>query len=135
MAKTQPGDNEMNKQYDELSTVGKKRFDFEFGLKPKLHDKLDWRGDNHPQCLSCNNAPADHLHHIQPLNEGGENVEENIIPLCAYCHRVVHSFGCKKSKFDYTERVNCLIGLSIAAFDSCDESVSNLSDYLASFCL
>jgi 5-methylcytosine-specific restriction endonuclease McrA len=33
------------------------------------------------------------LHHIVPRSMGGEDHEENLVPLCQSCHRKVHNTG------------------------------------------
>jgi hypothetical protein len=37
------------------------------------------------------NADIDfHLHHIQPLDDGGKHALSNLIPLCIHCHSLIH---------------------------------------------
>lgn len=39
-------------------------------------------------CARCGRyGKSTHLHHIQEIVYGGENVPENLIPLCSSCHR------------------------------------------------
>jgi hypothetical protein len=39
-------------------------------------------------CARCGRfSKSVHLHHIQELVHGGENIPENLIPLCGDCHR------------------------------------------------
>ena len=39
-------------------------------------------------CARCGRyGKSTHLHHIQEIVYGGENVPENLIPLCSKCHR------------------------------------------------
>jgi 5-methylcytosine-specific restriction endonuclease McrA len=33
------------------------------------------------------------MHHIIPRSMGGEDNEENLVPLCQSCHRRVHNLG------------------------------------------
>jgi hypothetical protein len=40
-------------------------------------------------CEDCG-AAADHAHHLVPRAMGGEDVDENLVPLCADCHRKRH---------------------------------------------
>lgn len=40
-------------------------------------------------CVNCGRDDIEY-HHIVPLSFGGTNNLSNIVPLCYYCHRVVH---------------------------------------------
>jgi len=40
-------------------------------------------------CYCCD-APAQLRHHVTPLNKGGRNKDNNIVPLCNPCHAKVH---------------------------------------------
>ena len=44
----------------------------------------------HPLCEVCKEngklTPAEEVHHIKPLSEGGTNAEENLMSLCKPCH-------------------------------------------------
>jgi 5-methylcytosine-specific restriction endonuclease McrA len=42
------------------------------------------------RCLVCG-FRAEHCHHLYPRYRGGDDVLENLIPLCADCHRKVHA--------------------------------------------
>jgi len=43
-------------------------------------------------CCQCCGRPSElQVHHITPRSQLGEDVEENLITLCAICHQVVHS--------------------------------------------
>lgn len=43
-------------------------------------------------CIWCL-RPASVLHHLIPTGAGGDDAEDNRIPLCAACHRRVHDVG------------------------------------------
>lgn len=44
----------------------------------------------HPLCALCQGegraTPADEVHHIVPLAQGGTNAQENLMSLCKPCH-------------------------------------------------
>ena len=44
----------------------------------------------HPLCEQCETAgrliPAQEVHHILPLSQGGDHREENLMSLCSSCH-------------------------------------------------
>ncbi len=43
------------------------------------------------ECLRCGFAvPAEHVHHIIPLADGGTNDESNLMSLCKSCHSRIH---------------------------------------------
>ncbi len=42
------------------------------------------------RCAVCRDK-ASHRHHIIQLSRGGQNIPENVISLCRYCHRLVHA--------------------------------------------
>ncbi len=48
----------------------------------------------HPLCERCKAdgriVPVQEVHHILPLNQGGTNVESNLISLCHSCHMKIH---------------------------------------------
>lgn len=45
---------------------------------------------SHPLCEKCEKngriTPAQEVHHIQPLSQGGSNAENNLMSLCSSCH-------------------------------------------------
>lgn len=41
-------------------------------------------------CNRCGN-PAQETHHKKPKSEGGNNKEDNLLPLCIACHDYAHS--------------------------------------------
>ncbi len=48
----------------------------------------------HPLCEECFKhgiaVPAEHVHHIIPLTDGGTNDESNLMSLCKSCHSRIH---------------------------------------------
>ena len=44
----------------------------------------------HPLCEVCKRngklTPAEEVHHIKPLSQGGTNAEDNLMSLCKVCH-------------------------------------------------
>ena len=48
----------------------------------------------HPLCEECLKlgaaVPAEHVHHIVPLADGGTNEESNLMSLCKACHSRIH---------------------------------------------
>lgn len=44
----------------------------------------------HPLCEQCQRAgritPAEEVHHIQPLSQGGTHARDNLMALCKRCH-------------------------------------------------
>ncbi len=45
----------------------------------------------HNKCAECGADEDLSLHHVVPLNEGGDNSMENLILLCSECHQKKHS--------------------------------------------
>lgn len=56
------------------------------------------------KCEICSNdfLPILQIHHIKPLSKGGLNVENNVMLLCPNCHKTVHTVGCDKIGYRYT---------------------------------
>lgn len=47
-----------------------------------------------PYCERCMGTSFLHAHHVKPLWCGGDDVEENLMTLCVYCHEEIHqTFG------------------------------------------
>lgn len=48
------------------------------------------------RCARCNNGIGDthnasaHLHHVRPLHKQGTHDLSNLVPLCKYCHALLH---------------------------------------------
>jgi len=42
-------------------------------------------------CRCCNVNGRCHLHHLIPRARGGDDVADNLVPLCWVCHDLVHS--------------------------------------------
>ena len=49
-------------------------------------------------CELCGNPYRLEVHHIKSRGSGGDDVEENLITLCAFCHYKVHSGLIKKEE-------------------------------------
>lgn len=45
------------------------------------------------KCELCGNPVEESLevHHIFPVSQGGTHVEDNLVVLCASCHKVIHA--------------------------------------------
>lgn len=42
-------------------------------------------------CRVCNTRDGDHLHHLVFRSDYGDDVADNLVPLCAVCHGRVHA--------------------------------------------
>jgi 5-methylcytosine-specific restriction endonuclease McrA len=42
------------------------------------------------RCQSCGRMSDLHVHHIESRGRLGSDREENLITLCAFCHRMLH---------------------------------------------
>ena len=42
------------------------------------------------RCLFCSQASAVDAHHVLPKARGGDDLFENLVPLCRRCHSAVH---------------------------------------------
>ena len=47
---------------------------------------------NDLQCINCGVSPCE-LHHVVPLSLGGNDIDSNKVPLCSYCHSLIHNFN------------------------------------------
>ncbi len=49
----------------------------------------------HPLCEVCFKngllIPAEHVHHIKPISEGGGNNKSNLMSVCKSCHSKIHA--------------------------------------------
>jgi len=56
----------------------------------RWHEIRDLYISKHPLCARCLEAghlvPAEEVHHIRPLADGGDNSDENLMSLCKSCH-------------------------------------------------
>ena len=43
------------------------------------------------KCVICGQHSSLHIHHIMPFALGGKNTLENLVTLCANCHKAVHT--------------------------------------------
>lgn len=79
-------------QYSTLPKINQARFARD-GLRTKIIDR-----DNY-QCRVCGSSPEDsvhirlEVHHIKPWEEGGLTIPENLITLCATCHKGADEFN------------------------------------------
>jgi 5-methylcytosine-specific restriction endonuclease McrA len=54
-------------------------------LHQRVLDRDGWR------CQSCGRSRDLQVHHIEPRSRLGNDTEENLITLCAACHRSCHA--------------------------------------------
>jgi len=52
------------------------------------------------ECLSCGN-PHVHAHHLLSRARGGDDVVENLVPLCSICHGVLHDGHPRRGDFGH----------------------------------
>ena len=63
-----------------------------------------------PQCKRCcffapwNSGKGMSIHHITPLQDGGDNSESNLVTVCSFCHYEWHSYW--EGKTDFQEFCN-----------------------------
>ncbi len=53
-------------------------------LRQQVLERDGWR------CQSCGRLTDLQVHHMQSRGKQGNDLEENLITLCASCHKVVH---------------------------------------------
>ncbi len=44
-------------------------------------------------CEACGSNNEVHAHHIKTKGSGGDDVSDNLIPLCVTCHTLIHKIG------------------------------------------
>ncbi|HBI34624.1 TPA: hypothetical protein DDY33_00620 [Candidatus Nomurabacteria bacterium] len=64
-------------------------------LGNKLREEILSRDNN--KCYICGNNTDLHVHHIIPRKFGGPHIAENLVTLCAGCHRSVESGNVDKA--------------------------------------
>lgn len=58
----------------------------------KIASPKQWAGlqaERQGPCILCGNPPPNELHHIVPRDRGGDDVADNLLPLCRVDHRLV----------------------------------------------
>lgn len=59
--------------------------------RPSEKKKREIRRRDGNKCQKCGKEEEDlHVHHIEPISEGGDNDKLNLITVCANCHRAIH---------------------------------------------
>lgn len=58
--------------------------------KKKVKESISRERGINCKCCNIDCTPIVEWHHILPISRGGENTEDNVIPLCPNCHAVVH---------------------------------------------
>jgi 5-methylcytosine-specific restriction endonuclease McrA len=53
-------------------------------LRQQVLERDGWR------CQFCGSVAALEVHHLQPRSHLGDDAQENLIALCAGCHRSAH---------------------------------------------
>lgn len=79
---------EINRQYNrERQPVMNKRYGRPW---KRIRDRYI---RSHPLCEEClknkRTIPAQEVHHIVPLTQGGDNRDENLMALCTSCHSTI----------------------------------------------
>ena len=54
-------------------------------LRKRVLERDGWR------CQQCGSSKDLHVHHLTRRSELGDDAEENLLTLCAWCHSHVHS--------------------------------------------
>ena len=68
----------------ERNRLGPERYD---ELRQEILRRDGWR------CQACGRRKDLQVHHIEARGRLGEDTEQNLITLCADCHRTVHRRG------------------------------------------
>jgi len=82
---------------------GKVAYDYNKYVRDKDHNKhygREWRrirdryASLHPVCENCLKegkiTPMEEVHHILPINRGGDHSWNNLMSLCHSCHEKIH---------------------------------------------
>ena len=79
---------EANREYNKRRLENDPDFYKRYGRR--WHEIRDLYIAKHPLCERCREAgrlvPAEEVHHILPLIEGGTNADDNLMSLCKSCH-------------------------------------------------
>ena len=62
-------------------------------IPPALRREVLARDRHRCRVKGCGRAHFLEVHHLVPRSEGGENRPENLVTLCASCHRLLHERG------------------------------------------
>ncbi len=62
-------------------------------IPPRVRREVLARDQHRCQAPGCGRTRFLEVHHIKPRNHGGGNLEENLVTLCASCHRLYHERG------------------------------------------
>lgn len=57
-------------------------------VRKRVYERDSW--DGAPCCIYCGSSYYVEIHHLVERSRGGLGVEENLVCLCAYCHRKLH---------------------------------------------
>lgn len=63
--------------------------------KKRLVDKALLKSLHDAQCFICGRTEGTAGHHLKTKGSGGDDVAENLLPLCVKHHREVHDIGTK----------------------------------------
>ncbi|MCK9996906.1 MAG: HNH endonuclease, partial [Candidatus Krumholzibacteria bacterium] len=65
-------------------------------IPPRIRREVLTRDKHCCQAPGCHRTRFLEIHHIKPRSQGGSNQAENLVTLCASCHRLWHERGGKK---------------------------------------
>jgi 5-methylcytosine-specific restriction endonuclease McrA len=65
-------------------------------IPPRVRREVLARDKHRCQAPGCGRTRFLEVHHIKPRSQGGSNQAENLVTLCASCHRLWHERGGKK---------------------------------------
>jgi 5-methylcytosine-specific restriction endonuclease McrA len=63
-------------------------------IPPRVRREVLARDQHRCQAPGCGRTRFLEVHHIKPRQNGGGNQPENLVTLCAACHRLFHERGC-----------------------------------------